>query len=104
MNIQPNFNSTNQNATSDFFNVSSFNHSPKEENSIKSTLNTANIFHYIKMILLSFNVEEERIQLHRNFYEDYDFDILAHFNLILLVEAYFNISITDEEAEQATTV
>ena len=103
MNTQPNFNTTNQNAINDFFKASSF-FVPTAKQPIQSAVNYSKIEHYVKMILLSLNVEEERIQAHRNFYEDFDFDVLTHFNLILLVESYFHISITDEEAEQSSTV
>lgn len=98
MNIQPHFNPSNQNAINHFFSNSS---TQKEQ---KLPMNPSKIAHYVKMILLSLNIEEERIQPHRNFYEDFDFDILMHINLILLVESYFSIFINDEEAEKITTI
>ncbi|AFM03030.1 acyl carrier protein [Bernardetia litoralis DSM 6794] len=109
MNIQPTFNTHNQNNLNSFFSTPSFskNSTKKEatENQTKNTIQfSLKISHYVKMILLSLGIKEERIQPHRDFYEDFDFDILTHLNMIFLVEAYFSIFINDEEAEKINTI
>ncbi len=102
MNIQSNFNNANQNNINNFFKASSF--TPLSSKEPTFIINSSKIEHYVKMILLSLGIKEEKIQSHRNFYEDFDFDILMHINMIFLVEAYFDIFITDEEAEKIMTI
>ncbi len=81
--------------------------------SIRQFLNTKNmgtkkntnlIFERIKMILMSMDVEEERISEHRHFYDDFYFDSLSYLNLIVLIEYYFGIEIEDNLAEKIYTV
>ncbi|WP_375561145.1 acyl carrier protein [Bernardetia sp. OM2101] len=108
MNTQPNFNAYNQSLLTNFC-TTSFSRNPvskqQPKSQIKSSIQVSSkTTHYVKMILLSLGVKEERIQPHRNFYNDFDFDILMHVNMIFLVESYFNIFITDEEAEKITTI
>ncbi len=107
MNSQSNLNASNQNQITNFFIASSQNSIQRKQ--IKGQAKKINsvslkISHYTKMILLSLGIKEDRIQNHRNFYEDFDFDIITHINLILLVESYFDIFITDQEAEKITTI
>jgi acyl carrier protein len=61
-------------------------------------------FERIKMILMSMDVEEERISESRNFYDDFYFDSLSYLNLLVLIEHYFGIVIEDNLAEKINTV